>query len=209
MLFPPRPEGKMFYKDLPRYEKSGKWLAQRKYNGIRNVIHLKDGKVNFYTRDCEQHSPKNFLPKKQYIDEVLGLNLDHKKEFLFDSELMTKQIGSKKEIILFDILMYEGIYLFGKPNLEERYKILKNICCNIQNIEGIPYSAIDKKLYLIDNFYINFLDRFNESLNDPRIEGLVIKKKDSFIDSFGKKYNESKWLIRCRKPFSDVKGYNF
>lgn len=209
MLFPPRPQGKMYHTDLPRLEKSGLWLAQRKYNGIRNVIHVKNGNVNFYTRDCELHSPKNFLMTKQYKDEIMSLNIDLSKEYIFDSELMGKQIGGKKEVVLFDVLMAEGRYLFGNPTLVKRFDILKDICHNVPTIEGLSFDQITRKIYLIENFYQNFKDRFNESLNDPRLEGLVLKKLNSALDHFGDQYYETKWLIRCRKAFSATKSYNF
>jgi hypothetical protein len=61
----------------------------------------------------------------------------------------------------------------------------------------------------------HFVDRFNESLGNPRLEGLVLRRKDSSLDNFGDKEYETTNVIRCRKPFSEEKGagyiagYNF
>jgi hypothetical protein len=41
------------------------------------------------------------------------------------------------------------------------------------------------------------------------LEGLVLRKKSAVLDSYGDKEYETTNLIRCRKPFSKDKGYEF
>jgi ATP-dependent DNA ligase len=205
-IYPPRPVGKMNPFDLPFYERSGRWVAQRKFNGCRNLVHIRtNGSVAAFTRDgLPQSTFSNF-----HVQEILKyLHLEKGIEYWLDSEIMSKTPNSNKEIVFYDVLQVDK-YLFGGPKLLKRLDILSEIC-------GLPNGLVEDRLalrisdhlWLAETFHNNFVDRFNESLNNPKIEGLVLKKIDSVLDYYGDKYYETNWLIRCRKPFSATKGYN-
>lgn len=205
IIFPPRPKGRMNPADLPRYESSGKWLAQRKFNGCRNLIHIApDGKIQAFSRYGDTH--KAFILTADYVDQIRDcLNLQNSTEYWLDSEVMTKTKGAGGEIVFYDILQ-AGRYLFGRPNQLERLSMLSDICGNPKNLEpGKIALEISPNLWLAESFHDDFVSRFNEALPDDRIEGLVLRKKNSALDNFGAKYYETSWLLRCRKPH---KNYN-
>jgi hypothetical protein len=208
VIFPPRPKGKMNPKDLAYYESTGQWCAQRKYNGTRNPIHIdKDGKLSVWSRYGDAH--KKFVLTKDYRDEILSaLNLEKGTEYWLDSELMSKQVNATNEIILYDVLQV-GRYFFGSPNQLGRVEVLRQICGDPQTLEpGGLALQITSRVWMAQTFLDHFVDRYNEALTNPKLEGLVLRKRNAALDHFGNVEYETTNLIRCRKPFSDKKGYN-
>jgi len=206
-LFPPRPASKILPAQLGRYESHGTWLAQRKFNGTHLTVHIKGGEVSIYNY---AEVPKLFSLSPAHKKEFLALNLDPKKEYVLDGELLDHKTTTpeyKGKIVLFDVLQI-GDYLFQKFNLLERQALLQEICGNPQVHEpnhGIAL-AVSAGVWLAENFYTDFQKRYEEFLAYPEIEGLVLKKKKSFIDNLGKTKYEVGWLIRCRKA---TKNYGF
>lgn len=208
IIFPPRPKGKMLPSDLYLYE-DGNWLAQRKFNGSRVVVHISsERKITVGNRHGTTFS-KFELSAKEKEDLISCLNLDAEKEYWLDGELMNKDVNSTKEIIFFDVL-HAGKYLFFQPKQLERIEMLKQICDNPVklNSSGIALE-MSSKFSMAETFYDNFKLRYEESLENKQIEGLVLRKKNSGLDSLGDKEYETNNMIRCRKPFSKTKGYEF
>lgn len=209
IIYPPRPKGRMLPADLPLYEKSGQWFAQRKFRGSRIVVYIsKDRDVTVGSRHGKSFA--NFDFDKQRKDELISnLSLDRDKDYWLDGELMNKDVNSTKEVIFFDIL-HAGKYLFYRPSQIERFDLLNQIC-NFPSKKcdsGIALE-ISKSFWLAESFDKNFEDRYKESLNNPQLEGLVLRKKNVGLDSLGEKEYETPCLLRCRKPFSEDKGYEF
>jgi ATP-dependent DNA ligase len=204
-IFPPRPQGKMNPSDLPYYEQQGIWLVQRKFNDTRNLLNVQPGKkVRCISRHKEAH--KRFSLNRALETEILdALKLDPNKEYWIDGGIMNKHKGGEGQLVFWDVLQ-AGRYFFASPSLVERYQILADICGNPKEREptGIALQ-ISPNLWLAENFFDHFEDRFVEALGDDRIEGLVLKKANSTLDNFGKVYYEVGWQIRCRKPH---KNYN-
>ena len=208
IIFPPRPKGKMLPSDLYLYE-DGNWLAQRKFNGSRVVVHISsEREITVGNRHGTTFS-KFELSAKEKEDLISCLNLDAEKEYWLDGELMNKDVNSTKEIIFFDVL-HAGKYLFFQPKQLERIEMLKQICDNPVklNSSGIALE-MSSKFSMAETFYDNFKLRYEESLENKQIEGLVLRKKNSGLDSLGDKEYETNNMIRCRKPFSKTKGYEF
>jgi hypothetical protein len=210
ILFPPHPDIKIQSHKLPEYEKSGKWVAQRKFNGTNVVIYIShDRKINILTRHGTP--PKLFSLSESHKNQILSLNLEQGKDYWLNGELLdhkTKSKDYKKKIVLFDVL-HAGRYLIKNPNQEARLEILKNICNNPQNLEknGIALE-VTPDIWLAETYRDNFKHHFEEFLHMDEIEGLILRKKDSFIDNFGSKEYDASWIVKCRKPHSGG-NYNF
>jgi ATP-dependent DNA ligase len=202
IIYPPRPRGKMHPKDLGYYEKTGKWLAQRKFRGSRCMLHVsKNRQVTIANRHGSFFA--NFRLDKEMESEIIaGLSLDPNMEYWFDGELMNKDVQATNEIILFDVLQI-GRYLINSPTQTERLNLLFDICNKPQKkcISGIALE-VTKKLWLAEVFTNDFENRFKEAIECRQLEGLVLRKKLSSLDNFGSKEYETDNLIRCRKPFS-------
>jgi len=208
-LYPPRPKGRMLHSDLHLYEKSGEWVAQRKFRGSRAVIYIsKSRQVHLGSRHGKPFS--NFELTPSLKDELISsLNLEDDKDYWLDGELMNKDVDSTKEIIFFDVLQV-GKYLFYKPTQIERLQILDGICRSPTKMcrSGIALE-VSTNFWLAERFDRNFEDRYKDSLSNPQLEGLVLRRKNKGLESLGEKEYETSNLIRCRKPFSQEKGYEF
>jgi ATP-dependent DNA ligase len=211
VIFPPHPDSKISDHKLEEYEKSGKWVVQRKFNGTHVVIHVsRDRLVSILTRHGTP--PKLFSLKKTHIDQILSLDLEEGKDYWFDGELLghkTKNKNYKDKIILFDLL-HEGEYLIKKANQAERIKMLNKICRNPsvrEPGEGIALK-ITEDIWMAETWANGFRTHFDELLKMDEIEGLILRKADSFIDNFGQKEYDVPWIVRCRKPHSGG-NYNF
>lgn len=194
IIFPPRPKGKTTPQELAYYESTGQWLVQRKFRGMRNLIHVKDGKLNIYTRHGTEHL-RYKLPAF-LRDELMGnLKFNPNYEYWVDSELMDPRI--ENVVILFDILQ-EKDYLLGEQQLA-RLDRLSQLC-------GQPTKANDMALQVSEHVWLaqfwteNFLARFKEALSHDYLEGLVLRKKDSVLDKRSFTEYNCDWQIRCRKP---------
>lgn len=198
IIFPPRPKGKIPPQDLPYYESTGKWFAQRKFRGSHAVINISPvGKVTLGNRHGTTFS--RFSLDTRYTEEFLSLNIKSGIEYWFAGELMNKDVNSTNEIILFDILQ-AGRYFFGSPNQQERLEILKEICSDPKEKHKNALRVTDRIL-MAETFSSDFVQRFQESLPIPQLEGLVLRKKSATLDNFGNVEYETTNLIRCRKPF--------
>lgn len=208
IIYPPRPKGKMLPSDLHYYE-DGDWIAQRKFRGSRIVVNIsKNKQVTVGNRHGTKFS-KFDLTSNEKKELISCLNLDEDKEYWLDGELMNKDVNATNEIIFFDVLQ-AGRYLFYEPNQAERIEILNHICNNPKNkCKSQIALEITPKFWMAETFFSSFKERFDESLNNDQLEGLVLKKRNTGLDSFGEKEYETNNLIRCRKPFSKTKGYDF
>lgn len=206
-VFPPRPQGAIPPQELNYYEKTGLWVAQYKYNGAHNTIHIEpDGKVSFWNYGTP-HLKYTLTAKMR--DQILALpGIKPGVEYWLDSEFLNKTSAkdTKEKVILFDVLQADK-YLFLCP-LMTRLQILKEICGNPVTFDDMRNMAyvVSEDVLMAPTFTENFLERFNHFMDADEVEGIVLKKKASVLDNFGQKRYEIPWIIRCRHPH---KNFNF
>lgn len=206
-MYPPRPVGKITPNLLAEYERTGRWVVQRKYNGTHILLNVLGTKVQIFDR--MENIPKQFTLTESIKDQILSLNLDRGKEYWLDGEVLdakTKNPLYKNRIVLYDLLQ-AGHYLFGAPTLLGRLSLLREICRNPKTLEsgfGIALS-VTENVWMAETFESNFLDRYNDFIDKDEIEGLVLKKSASVLDNIGSKEYEVGWLIRCRKSHKNYK----
>lgn len=211
ILYPPHPASKISSHRLGEFEKSGQWVAQRKFNGTHVVIHVsKDRHVTILTRHGT--SPKLFSLTQSHVNQILSLGLEEGKEYWFDGELLdhkTKGKAYKGKIVLFDVLQ-AGKYFVSGPNQIERLALLSSICHDPIDLE--PFGGIALKvsedIWLAESWKTEFKKHFSEFLHLAEIEGLILRKSDSVIDNMGRKKHDVAWIVRCRKPHAGG-SYNF
>lgn len=203
MLYPPHPASKIHSRHLDLYEAEGGWIAQRKFNGTNVLVHISgSGKVSMLTRHGTQ--PKLFSLSDSHLDQILSLNIERGKEYWLNGELLdhkTQNPEYKGKIVFFDVLQ-AGRYFLRKPDQAERLKILGEICGNPERLEpnrGIALMVSDE-IWLAQKWISGFSDRFSDFLDMDEIEGLVLRKASSFLESFGQKKYDVHWIVRCRKP---------
>lgn len=208
-IFPPRPKGAIPPTELTSFEERGGWLIQPKFNGSRCVIHVdpNTNEVGIWSR--------HGTPFSRYIlpiwvkNEILSLpGLDKRLQYWLDGELLTKTTAkdTKEKIVLFDVLQ-AGRYLFMSPNQIVRLKLLDEICGSPRDLDPWRKMAfqISDNLLMSPSYEKDFLNRFNH-YNYDEVEGVVLRRKNSALDSFGRKEYEVPWIIRCRR---EAKNYAF
>jgi len=212
VIFPPRPRGKCNPSDLPYYEGLGTWIVQRKFNDTRNLLHVEPGlQMTVWSRHGCAH--KRFSLNTALREEIVAnLKLDKGLEYWIDGGVMNKTKDGPNCLILFDLLQ-AGPYFFAKPDQMGRLALLSDICGNPTDKGDIAYDQmaglalkVSDNIWLAETFTDNFVPRFNEALQTDLIEGLVLRRKDSCLENFGRVEYEVDWQIRCRKPH---KNYNF
>jgi DNA ligase-1 len=171
-------------------ESYDKVMLQYKYDGMRSLIHKKDGKIWLFTRRLEdvsaafpeviEYAKKAIRAKEIIVDgETLGLNnktgkpipfqkLSTRIKRKYDIEKAQKEIPA--QVNLFDILYLNGKTLFDKP-LKERWKLLQ------EHVKEIP-----KKFQFANTNYPKDLKEaekyYKESLAAGH-EGLIVKNLDA------------------------------
>lgn len=208
LIYPPRPKGKILPNDLSFYEKTGHWFAQRKFRGSRALIHISsDKQVTLISRHGRPFNRYD-LDSSQTKDLLSCLDLEDV-DYWLDGELMNKDKNSKNEIIFFDVLCVDK-YLFHSPTQIERMKILEKICRYPQQHDELGMSlVVSENFRMAEVFESDFKLRFQESLDNSQLEGLVLRQKNVGLDNRGLKEYTTSSVVRCRKPFSKDKGYNF
>lgn len=210
ILYPPHPNIRIPYNKLKEYEESGKWVAQRKFNGTNILIYISANReINILTRHGTP--PKLFSLSQSHIDQLLSLNLEPSKDYWLNGELLdhkTKNKDYKKKIVLFDVL-HAGKYLIRNPNQMKRLEMLKNICNHPEKLEknGIALE-VSEDIWMAESWEYDFEQHFQEYIDRDEIEGLILRKKNSFLDNFGQKEYDVSWIVKCRKPHSGG-NYNF
>lgn len=204
-MYPPKPRGKLISGQLPAYEKSGKWLAQRKFNGTHILISISpDREVDIIRPGGEPTI--QFTPTRELFDEFRSLKLEPGLQYWLDGELLNNKTASthyKGKLVLFDVLQ-AGRYLLGRPAQIERLKMLEGICHSSTQLESAAGIAlvVTPNVWLAQSFFTDFVPRFRDFLDHDEIEGLMLRKKDSCLDKSGSKKYVVDWMIRCRKPHS-------
>lgn len=203
-IYPPRPRSVLLPQQLSDEEKKGCWIWQHKFNGDRCVAIIEVGKSRTVTL-CNRHGkfhPRDKFPKLRKELSTANLFLPEGTHYL-DGELLAAP--ASETLVLFDVLQVSK-YLIGQT-LERRLELLHEICghptepCNQQ----IALEVSDR-IWLSRNGDQNFVEHFREYESSPMIEGLVLKRKGSTLDSWGRSEYEVDWQIRCRKP---SKNYRF
>ena len=204
-IYPPRPKSVLLPAQLPEEEARGHWLWQHKFNGDHCVIVVESTgtsrKVHLGNRHGRFYPNNKFLKiRSQFSSEKFLLP---KGTHYLDGELLVE--NGMESLVLFDVMQWTQ-YLIGKTQ-EQRLDMLREIC-------GAPTEPCAEKIALsvTDNIWLartgdrDFVEHYNEYIENPLIEGLVLKKWDSVLDNWGSSEYEVDWLIRCRKP---SKKYRF
>lgn len=202
IIFPPHPDTKIPPARLADYEKTGKWVAQRKYNGTHVLVYVSPQReVRILTR--HGWPPKLFTLTKDHVRDICSLNLEEGKEYWLNGELLDHKTTTPKykgKIVFFDILA-AGKYLFNGPNQLARLELLAKVCRNPTQLEpykGIALQVTDR-IWMAETWQDNFVARYKDLITLPEIEGLILRQKTSVLDNFGQKEYQVPWILRVRK----------
>jgi bifunctional non-homologous end joining protein LigD len=169
---------------LPR---GGDWVFEVKWDGVRGLVYIDDGKLTIYTRNqnrCEKQYPEllvlpHYLKAKQAIldAEIVVMDAQGVSKFeliqprihTLDANAIAK-MGQKNpaHLMAFDLLFLDGKDLRGEP-LSERKKLLTKI------VKPFPLLRVSESF--------EGGEELLEAARQSGLEGLIAKKKTSTYES--------------------------
>lgn len=200
-IFPPRIEHKISADSLIKYD-TNEYLSQAKFNGSNCSLYLNG--TSFTQRNRHEGIITNFKMKDKDI-----LSLHHSKgDMVIVGEYMNKsQKDSNGKVfnnkfVIFDILVYEGQHLVG-TTFEERYNLLLDIY-DVKSYDDYFYQ-VNENVFLVKSFKNDFLNKYNDIVKVPMLEGLVLKKRNGKLER-GTRIKNTTSQLKCRK---ETKNYQF
>lgn len=207
-IFPPRPEGRLTWQHLPRYEESGEWVVQRKFNGKHVVIWANPQSREIGLWGREQEELQRFKLTGAHKEEILSLALDPSLTYWFAGELMHQKPTTipsdpryQGKIILFDVLAAGRLFV-RRPDQMGRLSLLSDICRHPTAFEpgyGIALQ-VTQNVWMAETFPDQFVHHYQEKLDLKEIEGVMLRRRRGILGSLCTKYWETPDLIRVRKP---------
>jgi ATP-dependent DNA ligase len=200
-IYPPRPAITVHPRQLSDLEATGQWWWQYKYDGDRCLVAIESNNVYVGNRHGKFYPPFKFPSIRSSVSKlVTPTNVT----YYLDGELLQPE-GQPPILVLFDIL-YGGKDLLGVSQ-EERFEMLAKLCHHPKVLcaEKIAFE-ISPGLWLAPHGDKNFVRHFHETANHKLVEGVLLRKKGSYLNNGGSGEYEVDWQIRCRHP---TKNYRF
>ncbi len=201
-IYPPRPESKVRYTELPKYD-NNTYLGQPKLNGSNCEVYTNG--VDVYIMNRHKGELSNVkLGKKVFTDLHRGEGW-----MVLNGEYMNKAKKGKdclefnNKFVIFDILVYNGKQTIG-TTFEERVDLLKNLY-DSKEYDNI-IRKINNDIYIVETFFEGFQDIYKNLISIDMYEGFVLKKKKSKLKNGISQKNNSGSQIKVRKP---TKNYDF
>jgi hypothetical protein len=174
------------------------WVAEKKYNENRLELHvnatvtMESNPKRTYQKDYmfwNRHKELfGYSPSKELSDALAAV--PWKGYCLLDGGLRNnKTVGIKNKIVFYDVFIWNGELLIGKPFLSRR-KILEDL---------FPIHRNGEILAIPEWFDTDFGKVFNEVTKDPEIEGLVMKDINGKLNLGRNRANDSAWMMKVRK----------
>lgn len=169
--------------------KDPRWVAEPKYNGSRLLLYVNGDRIEFWNRHGRRfdYKPPEFLRAtlSDFGRKVSG-------ECLFDSELRHNKVqGVRDRIVIWDVLMWNGDLLLDVPYRHRRMYLPWEFPTNesfsfIQQHpggNGTPFKVL-----------------FHDWIQDPEIEGMVIKNLNGKLNLSRTAGQSSNWMFKVRRP---------
>lgn len=201
-IFPPRPEYVISPDQLHKYETTHG--GQCKMNGSCCVIFIKGNEFRYFGR----HQNENLSRFNLKIDDLKVLNAGNNEWNVIVGEYMNKNKNGldgkpwNHKFVIFDILVYNGIYLLGS-SFEERLSLLDKIYGTESENEYLY--KLNENVFRVKTFYDNFSDRWNEIVKVDMLEGFVLKKKTAKLERGLSPKNNVLWQLKSRKTTLNYK----
>ena len=201
-IYPPRPENKIKPDSLSKYD-TGDYLCEPKLDGSNLTLYIS---CNAYTqRNRHKGTITNFSMNDT---EILKLQRGQGEIVLVGEYMNKSKLGTdgnlfNKKFVVFDILVYEDMYLVGST-FEERYELLKSIY-KTNEYDDYLYQISDN-VFMVKSFEDKFEKRYKSIIKVDMLEGWVLKRKNAKLERGTREKNNVNSQLKCRK---ETKNYQF
>lgn len=159
------------------------YICEYKFNGARCIIHVLNGKVEFWDRHGK-HLSYNNNPNENIID-FFKTNFS-KGYYVFDCELRhNKVVDIKNKLAVFDCFIFNN-ELLKLPYWGRRTLIKDYFSDNMDDI-----------IHLTNQFNKNFKNIF-DSIKSNELEGIVIKNLQGKLNLGRMSGQNSLWMFKVR-----------
>lgn len=195
---------KYFYPERPslihidqigQYQNEGN-ICELKRNGSRLQLHYIPSSGRSGWQAWNRHEEiMSYKPNSGIARALKNIRQDLSGYCLFDGELRhNKTKGIQHKIEIFDIFIYNGKLLVGKP-----FWYRRALLEDIHNIH--QYSSIR----LAEQYHADFKYVYEYHIPKPEIEGIVIKSKLGKLNLGRNRCLDSKWMWKVRRPSNSYK----
>lgn len=188
-LYPNKPF-EIFYEELKRIDKyeSGNWISTLKYDGYRAVVSFDDDITIMSRRDKAKGGPARH-PASDII-------LDAAKQFQEENNLpLGTRLDGEWTSLRKASYKYEKLYIFGIYYLGDEYLGKKPESFRFNLVKNLKYNS---EILLVDSVENNYVDFYQKSMENPHLEGIVLKHKDSILITNRSKCEENPFWLKCR-----------
>jgi len=186
-LYPEKP--KLISIDQPLFQKlsdSPDWVAEPKYNGSRLVLAIDGNEMEFWNRHGEKF---DYRPDENLRNALLEFASHTKGLCVFDGELRHNKVpGVRHKIVLWDTLGWDG-HLLANETYKARYRL-------IPLMESPPLTLVHQ----VNGENVSFTSVFTSWVEDPEIEGLVLKNLNGKLNLSRTAGQPSNWMVKVRRP---------
>ena len=201
-IYPPRPKNAFPPKDLSYWDDNS-LIAQPKMNGSNAVIFVDNGKVRAMNRHNQPLT--NFNLKEEIESLFSGIS----GWYVLNGEYMNKAKNDdwnnqfNHKFVIFDILVHNSTHLIGKSTIE-RLRILDDLF-SYSPCKWNYLFQISENVFRVKSYEMGFNDLFDGLTKIDMIEGLVLKRKNARLEAGIREDNNSKWMLKTRKPHKNYK----
>ena len=201
-IYPPRPEINLPSSELNKYD-NGLWLGQPKLNGSNITIFTNGVELHVYNR---HNSPLSNV--KMTKEDFLSLHRGSgwfvlNGEYMNKSKLNGKNGVFNHKLVIFDVLVYNGIQTIGMT-FEERINLLNKLYTQ-SDYDGF-INKVSDKVYMVKSFYENFHQTYQKIIQTDMYEGWVLKKRNAKLKNGISEKNNTDSQMKFRKP---TKNYSY
>lgn len=201
-IYPPRPEINLPSSELNKYD-NGLWLGQPKLNGSNITIFTNGVELHVYNR---HNSPLTNV--KMTKEEFLSLHRGNgwivlNGEYMNKSKSNVKNEVFNHKLVIFDVLVYEGVQTIGMT-FDERIKLLNKLYTQ-SDYDGFINKFSDN-VYVVKSFYENFYQIYQKITQTDMYEGWVLKKRNAKLKNGISEKNNTDSQMKFRKP---TKNYSY
>ncbi len=212
-LYPPRPTNKVSPELLKKYD-NGTYVGQIKYDGSCTLVFMDDtGFLKVRNRHNEEMT-NPFLSEIDYKGMYRGSGF-----MVVCGELLNKNKTGEdgkpfnKKFIIWDVLVYNGIYLVGST-LQERLDLLEELYpCQrmVVSKEGVFIythicNTVINGVYRAPAYLNGFTTLYSQVVGVQLYEGVVLKRADAKLNYGFTEKNNFESILKCRK---ETRNYRF
>ncbi len=202
-IYPPRPKNAVNPEELNFWD-NGSMLGQVKTNGSNAVIFMNEQELYVFNRHGQKMTNVN-LDKNELRNLYSGSGwMVINGEYLNKSKRDETEQTFNNKLVIFDVLVHNGIYLLGK-SFRERIEIMEEMW-NSHEIDKQYMNSISENIFIVKTYENGFKELFDTWTKIDMVEGLVLKRANAKLEIGSSENNNYKSQIKSRKV---TKNYKF